>query len=67
MYTRTLEYGKNAEAAEEYPINLGFYGKGNCSTPGALEEQILAGAVGLKIHEDWGATPGSNRYMLKCS
>ena len=34
------------EAAEEYPINLGFYGKGNCSTPGALEEQILAGAVG---------------------
>ncbi len=45
------------EAAEEYPINLGFYGKGNCSTPGALEEQILAGAVGLKIHEDWGATP----------
>ena len=40
------------EAAEEYPINLGFYGKGNCSTPGALEEQILAGAVGLKIHED---------------
>ena len=45
------------EAAEEYPINLGFYGKGNCSTTGALEEQILAGAVGLKIHEDWGATP----------
>ncbi|WP_296644115.1 urease subunit beta [Romboutsia sp. 13368] len=45
------------EAAEEYPINLGFFGKGNCSTKGALKEQILAGAVGLKIHEDWGATP----------
>ena len=45
------------EAAEEYPMNLGFYGKGNCSTNGALEEQVLAGAVGLKIHEDWGATP----------
>ena len=45
------------EAAEEYPMNLGFYGKGNCSTNDALEEQVLAGAVGLKIHEDWGATP----------
>ena len=45
------------EAAEEYPINLGFFGKGNCSTKGALKEQILAGAIGLKIHEDWGATP----------
>ena len=45
------------EAAEEYPMNLGFYGKGNCSTNASLEEQVLAGAVGLKIHEDWGATP----------
>ena len=45
------------EAAEEYPINLGFYGKGNCSTECALKEQVLAGACGLKIHEDWGATP----------
>ena len=45
------------EAAEEYPMNLGFYGKGNCSTKEALKEQVEAGAVGLKIHEDWGATP----------
>lgn len=44
-------------AAEEWPINVGFYGKGNASAPGALEEQIEAGACGLKLHEDWGATP----------
>lgn len=44
-------------AAEEYPMNLGFLGKGNCSTEEPLQEQILAGAMGLKIHEDWGSTP----------
>ncbi len=44
-------------AAEEYPMNLGFMGKGNCGTTAPLEEQIEAGAMGLKIHEDWGATP----------
>jgi urease subunit alpha len=44
-------------AAEEYPINLGFMGKGNCGSKKPLEEQIQAGAMGLKIHEDWGATP----------
>ena len=42
------------EAAEEYPTNLGFLGKGNCATPEPLREQILAGAMGLKLHEDWG-------------
>ena len=47
------------EAAEEYPMNLGFFGKGNCSTPGPLREQVLAGAVGLKLHEDWGTTPAA--------
>ena len=47
------------EAAEEYPINLGFLGKGNCSTPGPLREQVLAGAMGLKLHEDWGTTPAA--------
>jgi urease subunit alpha len=47
------------EAAEEYPMNLGFLGKGNCSTPGPLREQVLAGAIGLKLHEDWGTTPAS--------
>ncbi|WP_273837432.1 urease subunit alpha [Halococcus sp. PRR34] len=44
-------------AAEEWPVNVGLYGKGNASAPGALEEQIEAGACGLKLHEDWGATP----------
>ena len=44
-------------AADEYPINMGFYGKGNCSSKEPLIEQIKAGAAGLKIHEDWGATP----------
>ena len=47
------------EAAEEYPMNLGFLGKGNCSTPKPLREQILAGAIGLKLHEDWGTTPAA--------
>ena len=45
------------EAAEHYPMNLGFLGKGNCSTPEPLREQIRAGAIGLKLHEDWGTTP----------
>jgi urease subunit alpha len=45
------------KAAEEYPMNLGFLGKGNCSSEAPLVEQVLAGAIGLKIHEDWGSTP----------
>ncbi|MGN1119230.1 MAG: urease subunit alpha [Oscillospiraceae bacterium] len=48
---------KMLEAAEEYPMNLGFLGKGNSADYDALKEQIKAGACGLKIHEDWGATP----------
>src|SRR5471030_977457 len=47
------------EAAEEYPMNLGFLGKGNCSSPDPLREQVLAGAIGLKLHEDWGTTPAA--------
>ncbi len=47
------------EAADEYPMNLGFLGKGNCSTPEPLREQVLAGAIGLKLHEDWGTTPAA--------
>jgi len=47
------------QAAEGLPVNLGFYGKGNASTPEALEEQIAAGACGLKLHEDWGTTPAA--------
>ena len=45
------------KSADQYPINLGFYGKGNCSSKQPIIEQIYSGAIGLKIHEDWGATP----------
>jgi urease subunit alpha len=45
------------QAAEAFPVNLGFLGKGNASDPIALREQIRAGAIGLKLHEDWGSTP----------
>jgi urease subunit alpha len=47
------------QAAEGFPINLGFLGKGNSSLPTPLEEQIRAGACGLKLHEDWGTTPAA--------
>ena len=47
------------EAAEAFPVNLGFLGKGNASQPAPLEEQIEAGAMGLKLHEDWGSTPAA--------
>ncbi len=47
------------EAAEAFPVNLGFLGKGNCSSPEPLREQVLAGAIGLKLHEDWGTTPAA--------
>ena len=47
------------EAAEEFPVNLGFLGKGNASAPDPLREQIAAGAIGLKLHEDWGTTPAA--------
>jgi urease subunit alpha len=49
--------GRMLQAAEGFPMNLGFLGKGNAALPGALEEQIRAGACGLKLHEDWGTTP----------
>ena len=47
------------QAAEELPMNLGFLGKGNTSLPDALHEQARAGAMGFKLHEDWGTTPAS--------
>jgi urease subunit alpha len=47
------------QAADAFPMNLGFAGKGNASLPDALEEQIKAGACALKLHEDWGTTPGA--------
>ena len=49
--------GMMLKAAEEYPMNMGFLGKGNCSSAAPLTEQVKAGAMGLKIHEDWGSTP----------
>ena len=47
------------EAADAFPMNLAFAGKGNASLPGALEEMVLAGAAALKLHEDWGTTPAA--------
>jgi len=47
------------QAADAFPMNLGFQGKGNASLPAALIEQIKAGAYGLKLHEDWGTTPAA--------
>lgn len=48
---------KMLESAESLPMNLGFLGKGNCSEKEPLKEQVRAGAIGLKLHEDWGSTP----------
>ncbi|MBC6422135.1 MAG: urease subunit alpha [Hormoscilla sp. SP5CHS1] len=45
------------QAADAFPVNLGFLGKGNSSQPQGLVEQVMAGAMGLKLHEDWGSTP----------
>src|SRR6267378_6881899 len=53
------------QAAEAFPINLGFLGKGNSSLPAPLEEQIEAGACGLKLHEDWGTTPATIDCCLR--
>ena len=47
------------QAADAFPMNLGFFGKGNASLPAALHEQINAGVIGLKLHEDWGSTPSA--------
>lgn len=52
------------KAAEEYPMNIGLLGKGNCSDEKALVEQIKAGAMGLKLHEDWGSTPAAIDHCL---
>ena len=55
----TWNIARMLEAAEGFPINLGFLGKGNSSLPQSLNEQIEAGALGLKLHEDWGTTPAA--------
>ena len=51
--------GKMLQAADGLPMNIGYMGKGNASLPSALEEQVRAGAMGLKLHEDWGTTPAA--------
>ncbi|WP_038336651.1 urease subunit alpha [Empedobacter falsenii] len=56
---------KMMEATESFPMNFGFFGKGNCATVEPIEEQIEAGALGVKIHEDWGATPSTIDAALK--
>ncbi|MDF2873395.1 MAG: ureC [Sporomusa sp.] len=53
------------QAAEAFPINLGFFGKGNNSCPEALVAQVKSGAIGLKLHEDWGSTPAAIDCCLK--
>ena len=53
------------QAADTLPVNIGLLGKGNGSSPDALREQIAAGAIGLKIHEDWGATPAAINCSLE--
>src|SRR6202049_2489574 len=51
--------GRMIQAADAFPVNLGFAGKGNASLPAALEEQLKGGACALKLHEDWGTTPAA--------
>ena len=51
--------GRMLQAAEGLPLNIGLFGKGNAATPDALIEQVVAGACGLKLHEDWGTTPAA--------
>ncbi|MDG1281214.1 MAG: urease subunit alpha [Pseudorhodobacter sp.] len=51
--------GRMLQSADAFPMNLAFAGKGNASLPAALEEQVLAGACALKLHEDWGTTPAA--------
>ena len=55
---------KMLEAAEDFPVNLGFLGKGNSSDLDTLGEQVEAGACGLKLHEDWGSTPAAIDHCL---
>ena len=59
-----LNLGRMLQACEEFPLNFGFLGKGSSSKPKSLEEQIIGGAIGLKIHEDWGAMPSVIRCCL---
>lgn len=55
------------QSVEALPINVGFLGKGNCSVREAIDEQIMAGACGLKVHEDWGSTPAAIRAAMSAA
>lgn len=57
--------GRMIQAADAFPMNLAFAGKGNASLPGALEEMVLGGACALKLHEDWGTTPAAIDTCLR--
>ena len=57
--------GRMLQAADAFPMNLAFAGKGNASLPAALEEQVKAGACALKLHEDWGTTPAAIDCCLR--
>ena len=57
--------GKMLQAVEQFPMNFGFLGKGNASSEAPLIEQVEAGAIGLKLHEDWGTTPAAIDTSLK--
>ncbi len=59
--------GKMLESSEGLPINMGFLAKGNTSVQDTLEEQVVAGACGFKIHEDWGSTPAAIRACMACA
>lgn len=54
-------------SAEGLPVNIGLLGKGNCAVAEPIEEQIIAGACGLKVHEDWGSTPGAIRAAMSAA
>ena len=59
--------GRMLQAADGLPMNLGFFGKGNATLPAALQEQVVGGACGLKLHEDWGTTPAAINNCLSVS
>ncbi|MGL4790703.1 MAG: urease subunit alpha [Anaerotignaceae bacterium] len=60
----TFNIHKMLEAVEDFPMNFGFFGKANCSAEEPLVEQIKAGVIGLKLHEDWGSTPSAINTSL---
>jgi len=54
------------QATEALPVNIGLLGKGNASTREPLDEQVVAGVIGLKLHEDWGTPPAAHQHLPRC-